>query len=202
VEAEYTKSASRRDKYRTCSVKILDYKTDACISLLNVTQKQARAIRELLVISPQGIRVTACWINRKPAIDVISSLSPSLESSIDCIVSGSSIDIRPCDALKFQKTLKAFGNRIADAARKPLLFQRVHASGKVHFAPSFHHIAACGAHCVSHGSDDNVNCFPCLLAAVTPSSSGSRGEYRPFGQILLRDAELFTLRSLAYKRSR
>ena len=180
-------------------MKIFDINTRTCISLLNVTYVQAESLAKLLSVSPHGIRFTAGWTNRKPVIQMITALPMSVDVPVKFNDDRFSIDITSGDAGHFQKKLKAFGNRVADAARKPLKFQRVHAAGRVHFTPSFHHIAACGVHCVDVESKASVNCISCLLAAVTPPSCESKGEYRPFGHILLRDIELIRLRDQAYK---
>lgn len=178
---------------------ILNVQSNANISLINVTLPQAGAIAKLLSLAPLGLRFLAGWSDRKPVITSITALAIPIDSTVRYDINGLAMEIGPENALHFQKYLKAFGNRVADAARKPLRFERVNLAGKVHLVPRFHHLAACGARCTKAATSEDVNCLSCILAAVTPASVNTKGEFRPFGHVYIRNTEITALRDHACK---
>ena len=181
------------------SMEIFNAATQNSWSLLHITQAQAAAIWEVLRVSPHGLRLTAGWHGRKPVIDTLKSMTRPVESfskhEVGCLV----LETGSVDRPDVQKILKAFGNRVADAARKPLQFERGLGGGKVHLIPAFHHLAACGSWRVNTTTEDDLSCCACILAALTPASGKNGKQFSPFGHVFLRDAEIRRLRDHAYK---
>lgn len=172
------------------------------ISLLNINKNQASAVEKLLSVAEHGVRISAGWDKRKPVINTIVALPPRSENSFESDPKSLILEPGQGDALYFQKVLKAFGNRVADAARKPLRFERGAGGGEVHLVPAFHHIATCGSQRVLNATDDDINCRSCILAALTPASGEKRDKFNPYGHVYLRDSEIGLLRDHAIKRAR
>lgn len=164
------------------------------ISLLHITQTQSADLSRLESRTAHGLMIAAGWQRRLP---VIIDLMPA-DSSVPVAQVGDSdrdqLLLSGCDIAGAQRILKAFGNRLAGRARKPLRFERVIRGGSVHLAPANHHLAACGMQVDGVAVDKATTCPRCILLALTPPSMDCNREYHPGGHVHLDDAELRHLR--------
>ena len=167
------------------------------ISLLHITQAQAADVSRLEGQTAHGLLIAAGWQRRLP---VIIHLTPS-ETSVPVVQVGDSTHdqllLSGCGTAGAQKLLKAFGNRLAGRARKPLRFERVIRGGSVHLAPANHHLAACGVHVDGAAVDEGATCPCCILLALTHPPMDCDREYHPGGHVHIDDAELRHLRDHA-----
>ena len=167
------------------------------ISLLHITQAQAADVSRLVSGTAHGLMIAAGWQRRLP---VIIELMPA-EPSVPVVQIGDSdhaqLLLNGCGTAAAQRLLKAFGNRLAGRARKPLRFDRVIRDGSVHLAPANHHLAVCGVQVDGVSVDKAATCPRCILIALTPRPIGCDCEYHPGGRVHLDDAELRHLRDHA-----
>ena len=167
------------------------------ISLLHITQAQAANVSQLESRTAHGLLIAAGWQRRLP---VIINLTPAESSAPVAQVEDSDHDqllINGCGTAGAQRLLKAFGNRLAGRARKPLRFERVIRGGSVHLAPANHHLAVCGMQVDGVAVDMGATCLSCILLALTPPPMDCDCEYHPGGHVHLDDAELRHLRDHA-----
>ena len=167
------------------------------ISLLHITQAQAANVSQLESRTAYGLKIAASWQRRLP---VINDLMPAEQSAPVAQVGDSDHDqllLSGCGSAGAQRLLKAFGNRMANRARKPLRFERVVRGGSVHLAPANHHLAACGVQVDGVAVDKAASCPRCILLALTPPPMDCDCEYHPGGHVHLDDAELRHLRDHA-----
>lgn len=165
------------------------------ISLLHITQAQAADVSQLESRTAHGLMIAAGWQRRLPVIEDITPAEPSMTTLLSGDQDAARLVLncngRAADA---QKVLKAFGNRLASQARKPLRFERVVAHGLVHLAPSHHHLGACGAILDGSASAMAATCPGCILMALTPPPLDRSCDFHPGGRVYVDDAELRSLR--------
>ena len=164
------------------------------ISLLHITQAQAADVSRLESRTAHGLMIAAGWQRRLPGIiDVMPA-----ESSVPVAQVGDSdydqLLLSGCSTAGAQRLLKAFGNRLAGRARKPLRFERVLRGGSVHLAPANHHLAACGVLVDGAAVDEAATCPRCILQALTPPPMDRSCDFHPRGRVYVDDAELRSLR--------
>ena len=164
------------------------------ISLLHVTQAQSANLSQLASRTDHGLKIAAGWQRRLP---VIIDLMPA-DSSVSVPQVGDSdhdhLLLSGWGTADVQKLLKAFGNRLAGRARKPLRFERVIRGGSVHLAPANHHLAACGALVDGAATDTAATCPGCILLALTLPPMDRSFDFHPGGRVYVDDAELRSLR--------
>jgi len=167
------------------------------ISLLHITHAQAANVSQLESRTAHGLLIAAGWQRRLP---VIIELLPA-DSSVPVVrIADSDHDqilLSGCGTAGAKRLLKAFGNRLAGRARKPLRFDRVIRGGSVHLAPANHHLAVCGMQVDGVAVDMGATCPRCILLALTPPPMDCDCEYHPGGHVHLDDAELRHLRDHA-----
>lgn len=165
------------------------------ISLLHITQSQAADASHLESLTTHGLKVTAGWQRRLPVIEDIAPAEQSMTTLLSDDQVTAQLVLR-CGgrAAAAQKALKAFGNRLALHARKPLRFERVMAQGLVHLAPSHHHLGACGITLDGAASAAAATCPGCILMALTPPPMDRSFDFHPGGRVYVDDAEMKSLR--------
>ena len=167
-------------------------------SLLHITQAQAADVSRLESRTAHGLLIAAGWQRRLP---VIIELMPA-EPFVPVVQQIGESDhaqllLNGCGTAAAQRLLKAFGNRLAGRARKPLRFERVVRGGSVHLAPANHHLAVCGMQVDGVAVDVGATCPRCILLALTPPPMDCDCEYHPGGHVHIDDAELRHLRNHA-----
>lgn len=168
------------------------------ISLLHVTQDQAAGVARLERQSSQGLLLAAGWQRRLPVITDIMPADAAWHAAKARGLATNQLLLIRCEGTSgAQKLLKAFGNRLAALARKPLRFERVAACGLVHLAPAHHHLAACGLQLDGAAIPADATCPSCILLALTPPPTDRDCDYHPGGRTYIEGAELRYLRNHA-----
>ena len=164
--------------------------------LLHVTLHHAQAMVRLQVQAAHGFELRAAWLGRRPILADLRALKAPINGDGDVAPQLLTTALAPGNALYWQKSLKAWGVRLATVARKPLRFERVQGMGLVHLAPAFHHLAVCGAPQLGSITHAPASCRACILQALTPapSSDSPAGRFHPYGRVQITDAELWALR--------
>ena len=143
------------------------------ISLLHITQAQAADVSRLESGTAHGLMIAAGWQRRLPVIEDIAPAEPSM-MTLPSHGQATAQLVLSCGgrAAEAQKVLKAFGNRLASHARKPLRFERVMGHGLVHLAPSHHHLGACGTALDRAASSTAATCPGCAFQRSWTPVSG------------------------------
>lgn len=165
------------------------------LSLLHITQDQAAGVVLLDGLSPHGLLIKGGWQRRLPVIVDITQVESTLHVVSADLAAFDQLLLSRCrTAWPAQKQLKAFGNRMAARARKPLRIERVAGRGLVHLAPANHHLAACGLLLDGAAIKSAATCPRCILLALTPPPLDRDCDYHPGGRVYVSDAELRLLR--------